>query len=639
MDPLNLRSSQFVWLTYSAFLFLCFSRQAAADLSSDKEALLSFSTAVRHGRKLNWRLDTPTCSSWIGVTCTKNGTRVVGVRLPGIGLIGDIPSNSLGKLEALQVLSLRSNELTGKLPPDISSLPSLRFLYLQHNNFSGNLPDSFSPTLNSLDLSFNLFSGEIPAAIWNLSQLASLNLGNNILSGPIPDLNLPKLRHLNLSFNNLNGSVPFSLQTFPNDSFTGNLHLCGPPLPHCSAVLPSSPSPSFPSSPFPLLPNDHPKNSNKKLTIGVIIAIIVGGFAFVFLLAIILLIFILKREDTESNELTEKKVSGIGRRGEKGEEYSSGVQEAERKKLFFFDSCSYNFDLDDLLRASAEVLGKGSYGTAYKAVLEDGTTVVVKRLKDVAAGKRDFEQQMEVIGRVGSHANILPLRAYYYAKEEKLLVYEYASGGNLSALLHGNKNAGRAPLDWESRLKIMLGTAKAIAHLHEEAGAKFSHGNIRPSNILVTPDLHPFLSDHGVSQLINSPTIPSRSSAAYLAPEFIDTRKFTHQTDVYSFGVVLLEILTGKSPICAPGHDEIVDFPRWVQSVVREEWTAEVFDVELMRCPNNEEEMVAMLQIGLACTSKDPHQRPRMQQLVTMIEDLRPTESDDRRSPDDGRLK
>lgn len=113
------------------------------------------------------------------------------------------------------------------------------------------------------------------------------------------------------------------------------------------------------------------------------------------------------------------------------------MQTAEKNKLVFFEGCSYNFDLEDLLRASAEVLGKGSYGTAYKAILEESTTVVVKRLKEVAAGKKDFEQQMEIIGRAGNHPNVVPLRAYYYSKDEKLLVYDYISNGNLSALLHG----------------------------------------------------------------------------------------------------------------------------------------------------------------------------------------------------------
>jgi len=69
--------------------------------------------------------------------------------------------------------------------------------------------------------------------------------------------------------------------------------------------------------------------------------------------------------------------------------------------------------------------------------LEEAMTVVVKRLKEVVVGKKEFDQQMEIMGRVGQHANVLPLRAYYYSKDEKLLVYDYVPAGNLSTLLHG----------------------------------------------------------------------------------------------------------------------------------------------------------------------------------------------------------
>lgn len=108
----------------------------------------------------------------------------------------------------------------------------------------------------------------------------------------------------------------------------------------------------------------------------------------------------------------------------------------ERNKLVFFDGGVYSFDLEDLLRASAEVLGKGSVGTSYKAVLEEGTTVVVKRLKDVVVSKREFEVALEGLGRV-KHENVVPLRAYYFSKDEKLLVYDFMPAGSLSALLHG----------------------------------------------------------------------------------------------------------------------------------------------------------------------------------------------------------
>lgn len=154
------------------------------------------------------------------------------------------------------------------------------------------------------------------------------------------------------------------------------------------------------------------------------------------LVALVLLLCCLKKRTRASGGVLKGKATSGGSAKPK-EEFGSGVQEAEKNKLVFFEGCSYTFDLEDLLRASAEVLGKGSYGTAYKAVLEEGTTVVVKRLKEVVVGKREFEQQMEIIGRLGQHPNVTPLRAYYYSKDEKLLVSDYVSTGSLSAHLHG----------------------------------------------------------------------------------------------------------------------------------------------------------------------------------------------------------
>lgn len=377
-----------------------------ADLISDKYSLLEFSSTLPHALRLNWNNSTPICTSWIGITCNQNETNVISIHLPGIGLKGAIPNNSsLGKLDSLRILSLHSNELSGNLPSNILSIPSLQYVNLQHNNFTGLIPSSISSKLIALDLSFNSFFGAIPV------------------------FNLTRLKYLNLSFNNLNGSIPFSINHFHYTSFVGNSLLCGSPLKNCSTISPSpSPSPSTTR-------NQKSTTSKKFFGVASILALSIGGIAFLSL--IVLVIFVCLSKKRKSNSTDDIPKGKTKNEDSISKSFESEVLEGERNKLFFFEGCSYSFDLEDLLKASAEVLGKGSYGTTYKAKLEEGITVVVKRLREVVVGKKEFEQQMEVVGRIGRHPNVITLRAYYYSKDEKLLVYDYLLGGSLFSLLHG----------------------------------------------------------------------------------------------------------------------------------------------------------------------------------------------------------
>ncbi|KAL0725047.1 hypothetical protein Bca4012_039646 [Brassica carinata] len=264
----------------------------------------------------------------------------------------------------------------------------------------------------------------------------------------------------------------------------------------------------------------------------------------------------------------------------------------EEGRIVFFGGSKYTFDLDDLLAASAEILGRGAYGSTYRVAVDDTATVVVKRLEGVVVGRREFEQTMEIVGRI-RHENVAELKAYYYTKNDKLAVYSYYSKGNLFEMLHGEN---RVSLDWESRLRIVIGAAKGLAVIHEADGMKLVHGNIKSSNIFIDSRGNGCICDLGLTSTTRSLPQTTIRSSGYHAPEVTDTRKCTQFSDVYSFGVVLLELLTGKSP--ASPREENMDLGSWIRSVVSKEWTGEVFDVELMKQIGNiEEEMVEMLQI------------------------------------------
>lgn len=415
------RVENFLFIFSAIFLVGTISSVTAANLVEDKHALLDFLHNTSHSHSPNWDKDSSVCKTWTGIICNSDHTRVVELHLPGVGFRGPIPSDTLSRLSALEFLSLRVNSLSGSIPSDFSKLRNLTSLHLQSNKLSGPLPLDFSVwnNLTIINLSNNGFNGSIPSSIANLTHLTTLNLSNNSLSGQIPDLNIASLEELDLANNNLTGIVPRSLRRFPSSAFSGN-----------NLLSENATPPSLPAQP-PTSNGRPTKKTKKKLGERAVLAIALGGCVLGFVL-IALLMFICRSRGGDQ--------SGVAVKPQKKETSSKkGASESRDKtnRLFFFEGCNLAFDLEDLLRASAEVLGKGTFGTTYKAALEDATTTLaVKRLKEVTVAKRDFEQQMEIVGNI-RHENVAPLRAYYYSKDEKLIVFDYYEQGNVTALLHG----------------------------------------------------------------------------------------------------------------------------------------------------------------------------------------------------------
>lgn len=389
-----------------------------AEPVADKEALLEFRRNIHNSHLLNWDKFSSVCDIWTGVTCSEDRSRVIELRLPAMEIRGHILPNTISRLSAMQTLSLRSNGFYGSIPSDLSNLRNLTNLYLQFNRFSGPLMLDFSvwKNLTVVDLSNNLFNGSIPSSISNLTRLTTLILANNSFSGRIPDIISPSLQELNVSNNNLTGTLPHSLQRFPSSAFVGNNLTSDIALPPTFAVQPPSSSQS-------------PRRKATKLSEPALLGLILGGCVLGFVIIALLMVGRYKKGNRD-DELPSK--------AQKKDMSMKGVAESQDKnsKLVFFEGCSLAFDLEDLLRASAEVLGKGTFGTTYKAALEDATTVVVKRLKEANVGKREFEQQMEMVGNI-RHENVAPLRAYYHSKDEKLMVYDYYDRGSVSAMVHG----------------------------------------------------------------------------------------------------------------------------------------------------------------------------------------------------------
>ncbi|KAL3642650.1 hypothetical protein CASFOL_013465 [Castilleja foliolosa] len=643
--------------------FFILSPSAAADANDTAALSLFRSQTDLHGTLLiNWTTTSAAstaCSShWYGINCTND--RVTAIALPFQSLRG--PIAALSSLDQLRFLDLRGNRLNGSLT-HIARCVNLKLVYLSGNDFSGEIPPEISALhrLVRLDLSNNNLRGFIPPQLANLTRLRTLRLQNNDFSGPIPNIlpSFPNLTDLNLSNNELYGSIPKGLiSTYGETSISGNQGLCGnfPSFPKCSPsssdTVPSSHTSLPPWQNASITPNP-PNKHHKKLGNGAIVAIVVANSVLLLVIASFTVAYCCGKSSRDSN--SPAKASDIGKRssysGEKrvhannnsnggggGVFDSEGTNSTAKSELVFFDP-NKQFELEDLLRASAEMLGKGSLGTVFRAVLQDGGTVAVKRLKDAnPCARNEFEQYMDVIGKL-KHPNVVRFRAYYYAKEEKLLVYDYMPNGSLHSLLHGNRGPGRIPLDWTTRIGLILGAARGLERIHEEyASSRIPHGNVKSSNILLDKNGLACISDFGLSLLLN-PVHAVARLGGYRAPEQFEIKRLSQKADVYSFGVLLLEVLTGRDPsdhYSSPGRrrareddegDVAVDLPRWVQSVVRDEWTGEVFDQELLRYKNIEEELVSTLHVAMACVVPLPEKRPTMAQVVKMIEEIRVDQS------------
>ncbi|KAK1293236.1 putative receptor-like protein kinase [Acorus calamus] len=279
------------------------------------------------------------------------------------------------------------------------------------------------------------------------------------------------------------------------------------------------------------------------------------------------------------------------------------------------------------------VLGEGGYGVVYRGHLINGTPVAVKKLlNNLGQAEKEFRVEVEAIGHV-RHKNLVRLLGYCVEGTQRMLVYEYVNNGNLEQWLHGAMRQ-RGSLTWDARIKILTGTAKALAYLHEAIEPKVVHRDIKSSNILIDDEFNSKVSDFGLAKLLGAGkshiTTRVMGTFGYVAPEYANTGLLNEKSDIYSFGVVLLEAITGRDPVDYSRQAHEVNLVDWLKMMVGSRRSEEVVDPDIETRPSTRALKRALL-TALRCVDPDSEKRPKMGQVVRMLESDDPIPREDRR--------
>uniref|UniRef100_A0A804LW45 non-specific serine/threonine protein kinase n=1 Tax=Zea mays TaxID=4577 RepID=A0A804LW45_MAIZE len=500
-----------------------------------------------------------------------------------------------------------NNNITGRLPPELGALPRLQ----------------------TLDLSNNRFSGRVPNTLGRITTLRYLRLNNNSLSGPFPAslAKIPQLSFLDLSFNNLTGPVPL----FPTRTFNvvGNPMICGSNAGagECAAALPPV------TVPFPLESTPggsrtgtgaaaagRSKAAGARLPIGVGTSL---GASSLVLFAVSCFLWRRKRRHTGG-----RPSSVLGIIHERGgcdlEDGGGGGVVAAAARL----GNVRQFGLRELQAATdgfsaKNILGKGGFGNVYRGRLADGTTVAVKRLKDPSAsGEAQFRTEVEMIS-LAVHRHLLRLVGFCAASGERLLVYPYMPNGSVASRLRG-----KPALDWATRKRIAVGAARGLLYLHEQCDPKIIHRDVKAANVLLDEHHEAVVGDLGLAKLLDHGdshvTTAVRGTVGHIAPEYLSTGQSSEKTDVFGFGILLLELVTGQRALQlgkASGalHSQKGVMLDWVRKVHQEKMLDLLVDQDLG--PHYDRiEVAEMVQVALLCTQFQPSHRPKMSEVVRMLE-------------------
>ncbi|XP_031283200.1 somatic embryogenesis receptor kinase 1-like [Pistacia vera] len=270
--------------------------------------------------------------------------------------------------------------------------------------------------------------------------------------------------------------------------------------------------------------------------------------------------------------------------------------------------------------SSDNLIGEGGCSNVYKGCLSSGKPVAVKVLKSYKEAWDDFSLEVDIISLL-KHQNITPLIGVCTEDNNLMLVYDFLPKGSLEESLHGNNE--KFVLAWEVRFKVAVAIAEALNYLHKECLHPVIHRDVKSSNILLSNDFQPQLSDFGLAvwgptdsnYMIHNDVV---GTFGYIAPEYFMHGRISDKVDVYSFGVVLLELLSGRRPIGSKNLKGQESLVKWAKPIL------ESGDVEALMDPNLDDDFdIAQMQrlalVANLCINQSAQLRPKASQILELL--------------------
>ncbi|KAJ9689789.1 hypothetical protein PVL29_012457 [Vitis rotundifolia] len=540
---------------------------------------------------------------------------------------------------------------------------SLNYLNVSHNSISQSIGDIFANLagLTILDLSLNNFTGDLPNSFTSLSNLSTLYLQNNQLTGSLSVLTGLPLTDLNVANNNFSGWIPSELRSIRNFIYDGNSFDNGPapppppytpPPPGRSRSNRTHSPPEARTSSSSDGQSSNSDNGNKGLGIGPIIGIILGSL--LVLVALIALVFCVRKA----------KKKGTGARPSVGsvpvvtEKVNTETMQEQRTKFTAtvtdlkpppaenlmvervqgkngsgkrvkspITATSYTVaSLQTATNSFSQefLIGEGSLGRVYRADFPNGKTMAIKKIDNAALSLQEEDNFLEAVSNMSRlrHQNIVTLVGYCAEHGQRLLVYEYIGNGSLHDMLHFTDDSGKT-LTWNARVRVALGTARALEYLHEVCLPSIVHRNFKSANILLDEELNPHLSDCGLAALTPNTerqvSTQMVGSFGYSAPEFALSGIYTVKSDVYSFGVVMLELLTGRKPLDSSRVRSEQSLVRWATPQLHDiDALAKMVDPSLNGM-YPAKSLSRFADIIALCVQPEPEFRPPMSEVVQAL--------------------